>query len=123
MMSPGMTQYPDHKLVTFPMKERVEIFMDGEKIVETRNAIKLLEDGHDPVIYVPKEDISSIEFQKFDDYHCPFKGRAKLFSIKHGPRKYENAAWEYEQPYEEFEELKDRVAFYPHKVQEIRITG
>jgi uncharacterized protein (DUF427 family) len=123
MKSPGIRKNPEHKLSTERMKERVEVFMDGQKVAETKNAIKLFEDGYEPRIYVPKEDIHDIELLKFDGYECPFKGHAELYSVKHGSHRYENAAWSYEDPYEEFQELKGRVAFYPEKVQEIRVTG
>ena len=123
MKSPGMTSDPDHKLKTEKLSKRVEVFMDGQKVAESKNAIRLLEDGCDPVLYIPKEDVRDLEFIKFDDYECPFKGHAELYSLKHGKHRYENAAWSYENPYDGFEELKGRVAFYPEKVQEIRVTG
>ena len=122
-MSPGYTEYPDHRIETVPMKERVEVFMDGEKVAETIHAIKVLEPGYPPRIYIPAEDVHSIELIKFDDYHCPFKGQAELYRVKHGPHVYDNAAWSYRKPYEEVQEIKNFIAFYPEKVQLIRVTG
>ena len=46
--------------------------------------------------------------------HCPFKGDASYFSLKDGP---ENAVWSYEQPYDEMMAIKERLAFYPDKVE------
>ena len=51
--------------------------------------------------------------------HCPFKGDASYFSIANGP---ENAAWSYEQPYDEMQEIKDLLAFYPGKVDSIIVA-
>ena len=48
--------------------------------------------------------------------HCPFKGDASYFSFKSGP---ENAVWSYEQPYDELVAIKERLAFYPDKVDSI----
>lgn len=67
-------------------------------------------------------DIKAIDLIKSKDYECPFKGTAEIYNIKHGPQSHENAAWSYEEPYDEVQEIQGRVAFYPDKVQEIRIT-
>jgi uncharacterized protein (DUF427 family) len=37
MMSPGLTENPDHRVTTEPIHERVEIFMEGEKVAELYN--------------------------------------------------------------------------------------
>lgn len=123
MLSPGLTENPDHKILTEPMKERVEAFMEGEKIAETVNAIKLIEPGHPERIYIPRRDIRGIELIKSDDYHCPFKGRAELYSIKHGSHRFDNGAWSYIKTYDDMMEIRNHVAFYPEKVQLIRVTG
>jgi uncharacterized protein (DUF427 family) len=123
MMSPGYTENPQHKVSTEPMNERVEVFMDGEKVAETIDAIRVFEPGNPERIYIPREDIRGIELLKFDDYHCPFKGDAELYDVKHGSNRFENAAWSYLKPYDEVKELKSYVAFYPEKVQLIRVTG
>ena len=46
--------------------------------------------------------------------HCPFKGDASYYSFKNGA---ENAVWSYEQPFDEMQALKQRLAFYPDKVE------
>jgi uncharacterized protein (DUF427 family) len=45
--------------------------------------------------------------------YCPFKGTASYYSLNNGP---ENAVWSYEQPYDEMSVIKERLAFYPDKV-------
>lgn len=123
MLSPGLTENPRHAIETQPMHQRLEIFMEGEKIAETRNAIMLSEEGYPPRYYIPRSDVFGIELIKFDDYHCPFKGQADLYHIKHGASRFENAAWSFRKPYEDFREIKDYIAFYPEKVEYIRVTG
>lgn len=123
MLSPGLTASPEHRISTSPMKERVEIFMEGDKIVETKSALQLQEAGHDPVIYIPRSEIRNVQFIKCGEYHCPFKGKAELYNVKHGSSTFENAAWSYKDPYDDVREIRDLVAFYPHKVQDIHVTG
>jgi uncharacterized protein (DUF427 family) len=105
------------------VKGRVEIFIDGDKVVETRNAFRLFEKNLKPVIYVPRSSIRNIEFIKFSDYNCPHKGRAELYHVKHNSRVFENAAWSYFDTFEDVDEIRDLVAFYPGKVQAIKVTG
>ena len=106
---------------TIRTDEKVTVIVEGETIAETTNAIKLVETGHDPVYYIPKNDIKEIDLIKCGDYECPHKGRAELYTIRHGARDIENGAWSYDEPLINLPELQGRVAFYPDKVQEIRV--
>ena len=103
------------------LDERVQVFLDGVMIADSVNAIRLIEPGHDPVYYIPKNDLHEIDLAKFDDYHCPFKGEAELLTVKQGSKQFENVAWSYDEPFDELSELRGRVAFYEDKVDEIRI--
>ncbi len=54
--------------------------------------------------------------------HCPFKGDASYFTLSNG-RTSENAAWSYEQPYDEVSVIKERLAFYPDRVDSITVSA
>lgn len=124
MLAPGFETNPTYKVLLSPLRSRVEIFMDGEKVVETRRALRMDEDKYGPVLYIPEDDISDdVVLIKRRDYHCPYKGTATIYDVKHGSRRYEEAAWSYDRPYDEFTDLKDHVAFHSQKVQFIRVTG
>jgi|GEM_PF-3054666 len=105
------------------MTETVEVFLEGEKIAETTNAIRLLEPGQAPEIYIPKNDLMNIDLVKCDDYDSPRKGHAELYTIKHAGHRLDNAAWSYDRPITHLKELMGRVAFYPERVQEIRVRN
>ena len=105
------------------MDQTVEVYIDNELVAETSNAIKLYESGHDPVIYIPINDLKNIDLVKYDDYICPHKGHAELLTIKDGGEEIENGAWTYDEPFQNLDELKGRVAFYPKRVQTIRVRG
>jgi len=106
---------------TIRTEEKVTVIVEGETIAETTNAIKLIESGYDPVFYIPKNDIKEIDLIKSGDYECPHKGHAEIYTIRHGAKDIENGAWSYDEPLINLPELQGRVAFYPDKVQEIRV--
>lgn len=112
-----------HEVWTERMEQKVEVYLGGEVIAESDNAIKLYETGYDPVYYIPINDLKNIDLVKYDDYDCPHKGHAELLTIRHGAEEIENGAWTYNQPFQKLDELKGRVAFYPERVQTIRIRG
>lgn len=101
--------------------ENVQVILEGEIIADTRQAILVTETGHNPVFYIPKNDIKEIDLIKCGDYECPLKGHAELYTIRHGARDIENAAHSYDEPFDEVQELQGRVAFHPNKVHEIRV--
>lgn len=111
----------DLEVKTERLEERVQVIVEGETIADTTSAIQLFEPGYDPVIYIPKNDIKEIDLIKCGDYECPNKGHAEIYTIRHGAHDIENAAWSYDDPLNSVQEILGRVAFYPEKVQEIRI--
>ena len=126
--APGFRKYPGHRLAAAPAKERVRVIFNGEAIADTQDAVALTEDTGEgkktvaPVVYyIPRKDVKMERLERTaHSTHCPFKGDAAYFSLKNGP---ENAVWSYEQPYDEMMLLKDRLAFYPDKVDAISVTA
>jgi uncharacterized protein (DUF427 family) len=115
--APGWTQYPKHRITTRPAGVRVQVKVRGELVADTRDAVRLDEDGYPAVYYVPRRDVKMERLKRSDHRStCPFKGEASYFSIADGP---ENAVWSYEQPYDEMAVIKELLAFYPDKVDSI----
>ncbi len=118
--APGYKKYPGHRITTKPAGVRVRVTFKGEPIADSRDAIKLEEGDYPPVYYIPRKDAKMDRLERTaHSTHCPFKGDASYFSLKNGP---ENAVWSYEQPYDEMNVIKERLAFYPDKV-EIAVEG
>jgi uncharacterized protein (DUF427 family) len=62
----------------------------------------LLETGHSPVYYFPREDVRMDLLERTDHHtRCPHKGEASSWNLKVGDRTVENAVWSYEQPLEQ----------------------
>jgi len=112
--APGYKKYPEHRIETKPAKERVRVTFKGEVIADTRDAIRMEEGTYPAVFYFPRKDVKMERLIRSSHRtHCPFKGDAAYFSLVNGP---ENAVWSYEQPYDEMSVIKERLAFYPDKV-------
>lgn len=120
--APGFEKYPGHRITTKPAGRHVQIRFNGETIADTRDAVLLEEpmggSTVSPVVYyIPRKDVKMDRLVRTSHHtYCPFKGNASYYSLKHGP---ENAAWTYEQPYDEMVAIKDLLAFYPDKVDSI----
>src|SRR2546425_4146829 len=112
--APGYKKRPEHRIETKPAKERVRVTFNGEVIADTRDAIRMEERSYPAVFYFSRKDVKMERLIRSSHRtHCPFKGDAAYFSLVNGP---ENAVWSYEQPYDEMSVIKERLAFYPDKV-------
>ena len=121
--SPGHAKWPDHRVREVPLNTRV-IAKVGEDIIADSNAvIRVEEDGHPARHYFPRSDVSMDKLMPSDTTSkCPFKGTARYFNVLSDGHRLPDAAWSYEDPYEEHAALKDRLAFYVDRVPEIRVT-
>jgi len=71
----------------------------GAVIGESAAALRLIEDGHDDVIYFPRGDVAMAFLDASDTTtECPHKGTASYFSIQTKSVTLKDAAWSYEQP-------------------------
>ena len=114
---------PDHPITIAPNPKRVVVTFNGRTIADTTRAVELREATLPPVQYVPREDVDMTLLQRTSHgSHCPFKGDAAYYSIAVDGRTAENAVWTYEQPYPAVASIKDRVAFYPSRVDTIEQT-
>lgn len=120
--APGYKKHPDHRIATRPAGQRVRVTFRGEVIADTREAIQMEEAMQGSTVapavyYIPRKDVRMQRLARTShSTYCPFKGHASYFSLVDGP---ENAVWSYEQPYDEMMVIKDRLAFYPDKVDSI----
>jgi uncharacterized protein (DUF427 family) len=114
---PGYAKHPEHRITTDRDDARVQVVVRGEVIADTRNAIALKEGDYPIVYYVPRKDVKMDRLVRTSHTtYCPFKGHASYYSLARGS---ENAVWSYEQPYDEVAVIKERLAFYPDKVDSI----
>ena len=111
-------KFPDYRVDLEPEPERVRVRLGGEVLADSTGALLVKETKHEPVLYVPRDDVRLDLFEPTEHRtFCPFKGEASYWTLRLGTRVEENIVWSYEDPFEEVSGLKDYVAFYPERVE------
>ena len=95
------------------VSEHVSIELGGAVIASTNDAVRVLETSHPPVYYLPRSAFAPGVLSDADgSSFCEFKGRASYLDVGTEPK----AAWYYPTPTAGFEQLVDRVAVYPSRM-------
>jgi uncharacterized protein (DUF427 family) len=94
---------------------RVEV--DEVTIAESASPRLLFETGLPVRYYLPKTHVRLELLEPSDTVtHCPYKGRARTWSVRLGERLYEDLAWSYPTPLPESQKVAGLIAFYNEKV-------
>ena len=111
---------PDHPIEIRPNLSRVLVTIGGQVIADTREALTLSEAGYLAVQYVPRRDVDMAALARSaHTTWCPYKGEASYYSIPAGGERSLDAVWTYETPFPAMAAIKDYIAFYPDRVDEI----
>jgi uncharacterized protein (DUF427 family) len=112
---------PDHPISIETNPSRVVVTVGGKIIADTRNALTLSEASYPAVQYIPRRDVDMAALTRSEHTtYCPYKGEASHYSIPAGGDRSINAAWTYENPFQAMAQIKDYLAFYRNRVDEIR---
>ena len=111
---------PDHPISIQRNAARVIVSVAGRVVADTRNALALREADYPAVQYIPREDVDLTQLERTDHAtYCPYKGDCNYYSVPAGGKKSVNAVWSYDDPYPAVAQIREHVAFYPDKVDEI----
>ena len=104
--------------------DRIRIRFGGETIVDTTDAVRVLETSHPPVYYLPRSafPVGSLVPAPGSSF-CEFKGAAKYLTMLAGSAQAESAGWYYPNPSPGYELLADRVAVYPSAMDSCEVAG
>lgn len=92
--------------------KRVRAIFGGDVIADSPRVLTVLEQGHLPVYYFPKDDVRMDLLTPAEHTsRCPHKGDARYWSIAHGGKRADNAAWAYDDPLPHVAGLREHVAF------------
>ncbi|MBO9602000.1 MAG: DUF427 domain-containing protein [Novosphingobium sp.] len=111
---------PDHPIAIEPNPKRVVVKVGGRIIADTVESLTLREANYPPVHYIPRKDVAMEMLQRSGTAsYCPYKGDAAYFGIPASGQRSADAVWTYEAPYAAVAAIKDRLAFYPDRVDAI----
>ena len=110
-------QEPGYEIRFERNSKRVRVEFNGAAVADSTRALVLHETRHAPVFYLPREDVRIDLFERTNHTtHCPFKGDANYWTLRSGDAVSENAAWSYDDPYDDAAPLRGHLAFYPERV-------
>lgn len=122
--SPGHRDHPDHDVREKRLEQELRLEVDGEVVAKSTDVIEVDEDQHPRRYYFPRSDVAMDHLKPSErTTECPFKGHARYFDLRAGDRTIENAAWSYEDPYDEHRDLQDRIAFHERERSELELAG
>jgi uncharacterized protein (DUF427 family) len=99
-----------------PSGERIRIELGGELVLDTSDSLRVLETSHPPVYYFPRDAFLVPVHDAGGLSMCEFKGMAHYLTIATGRRIAVRSAWTYPEPWPGYEDIADRVAVYPSKM-------
>ncbi len=105
-------------------EERVEVWLGGVRIASTTAALRVLETGHPPTYYLPREAFADGSLAPCEGGSwCEWKGAAAWFDVRGGGRTARRAAWAYPAPAPGFESLRGYVAVLAGAVDRCVVDG
>lgn len=103
---------PFHRVDVRPGRSRIAVSAGDETIAESKRPMVLSETGLPNRIYVPREDVrDSALTASPTSRRCPYKGESRYWSVSAGGATIEDAAWSYEEPFEDASRVAGMVCF------------
>jgi uncharacterized protein (DUF427 family) len=115
---------PYKRVDAIASSRHVEVIVGGAVVADTRRACFLFETRLPTRYYIPPEDVRMDLLVPSDKAtQCPYKGKARYYSVKAGGEVYPYIVWYYPEPIPECPKINGLLAFYNEQVDEIRVDG
>lgn len=117
------SKHPDYKIDIKPDESHISVILSGDLIADSQQTLLVQEQDHQPVVYFPRQDVRMewlISTTKTS--FCPFKGTARHWSLDNKDQHIEVAAWSYEDPFPQVNQIKNYIAFYPEVFSTLKDT-
>jgi uncharacterized protein (DUF427 family) len=113
-----------HRIEVRSGSQPVRIEIGGEVIADSRRALVLEETRCPTRYYLPKADVRMERLERTATRtHCRYKGDATYWSVRVGDRRVGDAAWSYEDPLPEREDIRGYLCFYASRVDAFLVDG
>ena len=101
-----------------PCERRVRVELCGMVLADSTHALRVLETSHPPTVYLPPSDVRSDLLTAGDagSTWCEFKGTARYIDAAVAGHRVRAIGRTYPSPSPGYEALRDRIAFYPGRV-------
>jgi uncharacterized protein (DUF427 family) len=110
--------------VVEPSAVRAQVILNGFVIADSVSTLRVLQTGLPPSYYFPPEDVQLVYLRPNGEHsECVYRGRASYYDAAVGDRRVRSGAWTYHDPFDGFELLADRVAFYPGRMDACLVEG
>jgi uncharacterized protein (DUF427 family) len=120
----GHARNPYSRIDTLRSTRLVTVVARGRTLAETRGAVLLYETGHVVRPYIDRADVQMGMLRPSSTTSvCPYKGVAKYFSATIDGQEVKDIAWTYDDPMPEVALIRDRLAFYPERVDRLSIAA
>lgn len=118
--SPGHEKHPEHKVEERHLSTPMAVAVDGAVIAASPDVVRVDEDEYPERLYFPRDAILATLEQTAKTTECPFKGTASYYDVIVDGERFSEAAWSYEETYDEHVALTNRIAFDEKKLPEMR---
>jgi class 3 adenylate cyclase/uncharacterized protein (DUF427 family) len=111
-VSTGQDAREGYRVVINPSQDRIRAVFNGEIVADSSRALIMRETRLPWVYYFPPDDVRAESLTRTNHLtNCPFKGNASYWTIKVGEKAAVNAAWSYEDAFDEASIVKGYIAF------------
>ena len=107
---------PHKRVDVAPSSRHVRVELDGELLAESTRPLLLFETTLPPRYYLPAEDVVADLLPSDTVTMCPYKGRARYWSVQVGDRLVEDVVWSYPTPVPENPRIAGLLCFMNEKV-------
>ncbi len=110
--APKAKSHAGYRVVIEPSTARIRATFQGVTVAESTRTLVMHETRLPSVFYFPRADVAMDLLVRSElQTNCPFKGNASYWTLRAGGKTVENAAWSYEDPFDESSGVKDYIAF------------
>lgn len=115
---------PYKRVDTVASSRHVQVILGGQTVADTRRARFLFETRLPTRYYIPPEDVRMDLLAPSDRVSaCPYKGRARYWSVKIGAEIFPDIVWSYPDPIPECPKIKGHLCFFNEQVDAILVDG